>query len=108
MGSLRDKLTPLQNDLLEAFFRHERGFFLTGGAALAGFHLHHRETSDLDFFTTESEAFERGHHALHTAASEVGAQLAVRQEVPGFRRFVATRGSEGVVVDLRAAAPPSS
>ncbi|HET7293401.1 MAG TPA: hypothetical protein VFM88_13330 [Vicinamibacteria bacterium] len=34
MASSRDRLTPLQNDLLDAFFRHERGFFLTGGAAL--------------------------------------------------------------------------
>lgn len=100
MASSRDKLTPLQNELLDAFFRHERGFFLTGGAALAGFHLHHRETSDLDFFTTEAEAFERGSHALRSAAREVDAELAVRQDVPGFRRFVATRADEGVVVDL--------
>ena len=33
------KLTALQRDVLEAFFQRERGFFLTGGAALAGFHL---------------------------------------------------------------------
>jgi hypothetical protein len=37
--------------LLFSFFERERGFFLTGGAALAGFYLHHRETTDLDFFT---------------------------------------------------------
>jgi predicted nucleotidyltransferase component of viral defense system len=100
LGSSRDRLTAIQNDLLDAFFRHESGFFLTGGGALAGFHLHHRETSDLDFFTTDAEAFERGGHALRSAAAEAGASLAVRQDAPGFRRFVATRGDEGVVVDL--------
>jgi hypothetical protein len=100
LGSSRDKLTPLQNELLDAFFGRERGFFLTGGAALAGFHLHHRETSDLDFFTTEADAFERGRHALRSAAADVGAELVVRQDVAGFCRFVATRGNEGVVVDL--------
>jgi nucleotidyltransferase AbiEii toxin of type IV toxin-antitoxin system len=38
------KLTTLQKDFLNAFFGREDRFFLTGGAALAGFHLGHRET----------------------------------------------------------------
>jgi hypothetical protein len=33
--SSADKLTPLPRELLAAFFEHERGCFLTGGAALA-------------------------------------------------------------------------
>lgn len=45
------KLTDLQREVLDAFFQRERGFFLTGGAALAGFHLGHRTTDDLDLFT---------------------------------------------------------
>lgn len=32
-----NRLTPLQRDLLEAFFAREQRLFLTGGAALAGF-----------------------------------------------------------------------
>lgn len=100
MESFRSRLTQLQRELLEAFFRHEREFFLTGGGALAGFYLGHRETSDLDFFTTEAAAFERGSHALRTAAADVGGALASRQGAPGFRRYFVSRGSEGVVVDL--------
>jgi len=38
-SSAPSKLTALQRDVLDAFFQRERGFFLTGGAALAGFHL---------------------------------------------------------------------
>lgn len=98
--SSADKLTPLQRELLSAFFEHERGFFLTGRAALAGFYLHHRETDDLDLFTHQSEAFERGAHALRAAAERVSGQLGVRQDSPGFRRYVVTRGHEAVVVDL--------
>lgn len=45
------KLSALQRDFLQAFFARESRFFLTGGAALAGFHLGHRETHDLDLFT---------------------------------------------------------
>lgn len=95
-----DRLTRLQRELLSAFFAHERGFFLTGGAALAGFYLHHRETDDLDLFTHEGEAFERGAHALRAAAERVSGQLGIRQDSPGFRRYVVTRGDEAVVVDL--------
>jgi hypothetical protein len=47
------KLSALQKDFLNAFFTREDRFFLTGGAALAGFHLGHRETDDLDLFTQE-------------------------------------------------------
>ena len=58
--------------MLAAFFEHESRFFLTGGAALAGFHLHHRETKDLDLFTTD-DLIEQGVAALGTAARSVGA-----------------------------------
>jgi predicted nucleotidyltransferase component of viral defense system len=98
--SSADRLTPLQRELLAGFFQHERGFFLTGGAALAGFYLRHRETDDLDLFTHEAEAFERGAHALRAVADGVGGQLGIRQDSPGFRRCVVTRGNEAVVVDL--------
>src|SRR3954469_945439 len=43
-SSAPSKLTAFQREVLDAFFQRERGFFLTGGAALAGFHLGHRTT----------------------------------------------------------------
>jgi hypothetical protein len=85
---------------VQAFFERERGFFLTGGAALAGFYLGHRETSDLDLFTAEEDAFERGVHALRSATDAVAADLVTKQEAPGFSRYVATRADGAVVVDL--------
>jgi hypothetical protein len=47
------KLGLLQKRFLTAFFSRERRFFLTGGAALSGYHLGHRDTHDLDLFTLE-------------------------------------------------------
>jgi len=44
------RLTAFQLELLDAFFRKTQDFYLTSGAALAGFHLGHRETHDLDLF----------------------------------------------------------
>src|SRR5207237_4664917 len=67
-------LTPLLQQVLEAFFRREHRFFLSGGAALAGFHLAHRRTHDLDLFTT-ADVIEEGEEALALTADELGATV---------------------------------
>ncbi len=52
-------LTPLQSSVLGFLFEEERigelGFFLTGGTALAAFHLHHRISEDLDLFVRRED-----------------------------------------------------
>jgi predicted nucleotidyltransferase component of viral defense system len=93
-------LSALQREVLRAFFARERGFFLTGGAALAGFYLHHRTTDDLDLFTDQAEAFERGRHAMGDVAASCGANLQVRLDAPDFKRYALARGTDVVVVDL--------
>jgi hypothetical protein len=93
-------LTALQRDVLVAFFARERGFFLTGGAALVGFYLHHRPTDDLDLFTDRQDSFERGRHAVGAVAASLGARIDVRMDAPDFKRYALTRGSDLVVVDL--------
>jgi hypothetical protein len=99
-ASNRGDLAPLQREVLRAFHRVEQGFFLTGGAALAGYHLHHRTTSGLDLFTLDPAAFERGQHALAEVAVALGAEIETRQDAPGFHRAILSRGDDAVVVDL--------
>lgn len=94
------KLTPLQSAVLDAFFGAEREFFLSGGGALVGFHLLHRETTDLDLFTTSAEAFERARVVLPNVISHMGGALTIRQDAPGFRRAVVQQGEDELVVDL--------
>ncbi|MDH4186175.1 MAG: nucleotidyl transferase AbiEii/AbiGii toxin family protein [Nitrospira sp.] len=51
-------LTPLQSRVLTSLFQRglgERGFYLTGGTALAEFYLRHRYSDDLDFFTRKQD-----------------------------------------------------
>src|SRR5689334_5959864 len=92
-------LAPLQLEVLRAFFAREREFFLTGGGALAGFHLHHRTTDDLDLFTTSEPAFERSRHVLFAVAATLSATLEIKQDAPGFRRYALSRGSDVVITD---------
>lgn len=92
-------LDKFQMEVLTAFFELEQGFFLTGGAALAGFHLGHRPTKDLDLFTAE-DRFEEGISALHAVAERLGATIDEVRTAATFRRFLLCRGNDTVVVDL--------
>lgn len=98
-SSPASRLDRLQREILEAFFRREQGFFLTGGAALVGFHLGHRQTRDLDLFTVEADLGE-GVRALRASAEASGAEIESVRTSPDFRRFLLRRGEEAVVVDL--------
>jgi hypothetical protein len=99
VGQPSSRLTRLQSDVLAAFFRREQRFYLTGGGALAGYHLGHRETHDLDLFTL-LPAMDDGLRALRDSAAELGATLEEVQTAPEFRRLLLSRGDESVVVDL--------
>lgn len=96
---MTDALNPFQRELLEAFFHRASAFYLTGGAALAGFYLEHRRTNDLDLFTTE-DALESGERALEEAAHELGATVERLQTTPDFRRRLVRRSDAALVVDL--------
>jgi hypothetical protein len=98
-GSILSRLDSLQQKVLHAFFEHESRFFLTGGAALAGFHLQHRTTKDLDLFTVE-DRLEEGAAALAAVARELGGSLESLVVYVDFRRYLLRRGSSSVVVEL--------
>ena len=95
----KSALNNLQNDFLEAFFKRENRFFLSGGAALVGFYFGHRETHDLDLFTLENE-IENGFRLVNEVAKELNASVESIQTSPDFRRLLVKRESEAIVVDL--------
>jgi Nucleotidyl transferase AbiEii toxin, Type IV TA system len=93
------KLSPLQLEFLRAFFQREHRFFLTGGAALVGFHLGHRDTHDLDLFTLE-DVMTEGFAAVSEVAQQLGASIESLQTSPDFRRLLLRREAEAIVIDL--------
>jgi hypothetical protein len=96
---VKSKLSPFQREILEGFFKRQKDFFLTGGAALAGYHLGHRVTEDLDLFT-QSKLLDEGESSLQETAREIGASVESLRTAPDFRRRLVRRGDEAVVVDL--------
>jgi hypothetical protein len=95
------RLTQLQRDVLHAFFSNEKRFFLTGGAALAGFYLGHRVTDDLDLFTEEqATALQDARRTLEEIARSFGATIEPLADTPGFKRLLLRREGEQIKIDL--------
>src|SRR5688572_26085479 len=94
-----DRLDPFQREVLESFLRLAPDFYLTGGAALAGYHLGHRTTHHLDLFVFE-DRLEEGASALRAVARRLDAQVESLRTAPHFRRYLLRRGPDAVVVDL--------
>ncbi len=93
-------LDTLQRRILEALADFEPRWTLVGGGALAGFHLHHRTTRDLDLFW-------RGLDALGRIGSECaqrlrgrGFEVATLQNGLTFSRLKVGDGLTATVLDL--------
>jgi len=95
-----DKLSALQWRILFILAELRPPFTLTGGAALAGIHLRHRETRDLDLFWRE-------HPELGDLVTRVGEMLRAAdlevstvQEATTFHRLRVADTREICLVDL--------
>ena len=101
------KLSALQVEVLAALARVP-GWVLTGGAALAGWHLAHRETRDLDlFFRGLREHEPLTIAALERALGESGVRTTPEVRSVAFVRYLLTKGAEQVVLDLVAEPVPA-
>jgi len=92
-------LDSFQEEVLEAFFARESGFFLTGGAALAGYHIHHRATESLQFCTVEDRA-RVGEATLLEVASDIGAKIQRIEAPETDGKFLLRRGDDSLVVSI--------
>ena len=90
-------LTPLQRTVLDAVFAEEvlaRSFYLTGGTALAAFHLFHRYSDDLDLFTND-ESFDLVWPTVQRLAGALS--LTVESRTP---QYIRLRHPAGLRIDV--------
>jgi len=98
-------LTPLQRDFLFRFFAQPASapFVLTGGTALAAFHLQHRISDDIDLFAVApigddelqySEVLEQGFQAAIDVGMMIEAQVERRVPSAHFHQVFLTRREE--------------
>ena len=95
-------LNDLEVDVLEAFFSLDESaaFVLTGGAALAEYHLHHRLSHDLDLFTLDEEAFASAGHKLSELARKINARVRPLRSLVTLNQAMVEREGIEVKVDL--------
>ena len=88
-----------QEEVLDAFFSRESGFFLTGGAALAGYHIHHRPIESLELCTVEDRV-RVGEAALLEVAGDIGAKIQRLEAPEAYGKFLLRRGDDSLVVNI--------
>lgn len=99
------RLDALQIRILSALAGMRPRWTLSGGAALAGVHLGHRETRDLDLFW-------HGHETLPDTRAPVdilrrhGLVVDILQRTPAFLRLRVQEGESTTIVDLIAEPVP--
>lgn len=99
---MKNPLTKLQQETLKNFFAQPvaKSYFLTGGTALSGFYLYHRESIDLDLFTFDPIELEPIRQVLETIANTAGLSLEHRVATEGYHKFFLTGKNEELKIDL--------
>jgi len=92
-------LSQVQEEVLGKFFARQSGFFLTGSAALAGYHIRHRATRSLRLCTTEDRVRE-GEATLLEVAGDMGAKIQRLEAPEAYGKFLLRHGDDSLIVDL--------
>lgn len=97
---MESRLGALQADVLQALAGMDPRWTLTGGGALVGFHLGHRETRDLDLFFHGESLLGDIPAVVEGRLRSRGMEISTLRTAPSFRRLEARRGAESVLIDL--------
>lgn len=101
------RLTELQQRVLVTLAGMQPAWTLTGGAALAGVHLGHRTTRDLDLFWHGADSLAGLHDDVERRLAATGMQVDTLQTSPAFRQLRVSDGRAAIVVDLVADRVPT-
>lgn len=84
-GHISEKasLAPLRETLLHIFSQCEKGLWLVGGTALAGYYAEHRRSDDLDLFAVDPMVHREAALAVKSLKGK-GAQLSNERTTPNF------------------------
>jgi hypothetical protein len=95
-------LSPAQRMAIESFARlpDQERFYLTGGAALSEFYLHHRLSRDLNFFTTEQGLIQPFCRTLEVHFHQEGWQVRTIRSLACFAEVQLQRPGETEVLRL--------
>lgn len=94
------RLSDLQDRILRVTRSVEPPWSLTGGGALAGFHLRHRATRDLDLFWHGLPALGELAREIEQRLRNDGLDVSTITRAPSFHRFNVTSADDSCLIDL--------
>lgn len=97
---MKSQLSSLQTQILAVLASDAQAWTLTGGGALAGFHLGHRRTDDLDLFFHGQRLLDREPREISQQLEQAKMTVETLQTSPAFVRLSVTDNGQRVVVDL--------
>lgn len=100
-------ITPVQEAILRHFVQatDRDHFYLTGGTALAYFYLKHRQSNDLDFFTSVPELVVPFSYHLEGVLKDKGMALERRRATHSFVEFFVQSEIGNTVIQLAQDSP---
>ena len=95
-------ISKVQESVLRRFsgVPESGSFYLTGGTALAHFYLKHRQSNDLDFFTTVEEMIDPFGRRLEETLRSDGMEVERKRGFRSFVELLAKEGGEQTVIQL--------
>lgn len=95
-------INSVQEKILESFggVKDSDQFYLTGGTALAYFYLKHRQSNDLDFFTSVEEIIDPFSHQLETHLAAVGFECTRQRAFHSFVELIVSLKGETTLIHL--------
>lgn len=100
------RLYALQDEVLALIFRHQLGFYLSGGTALSRGYFHHRYSDDLDLFLHDTNLFGDALRVIGMDLERRFPNLSTEVEARDFRRFRIVVGADVLKVDFVADRTP--
>lgn len=95
-----NKLYPFQDEILQIIADVKNDFYLTGGAALGRFYLHHRFSDDLDFFLNQSTDFTTQVDRIVKALKQQNVRLSFGIKSADFVRILLQKKDVSLKIDF--------
>lgn len=95
-------INSVQEKILQSFgeVKDSEQFYLTGGTALAYFYLKHRQSNDLDFFTSTEEIMAPFSHQLEKHLASKGFECKRQRSFHSFVELIVSLRGEATLIHL--------
>lgn len=106
-GKEKGPLTELQQEIINTLksIEEAKEFYFTGGSALAAYHLHHRLSEDMDFFTPTEDLIQLVSKKLKVELEKKGIDVNLIRSFKSFTEMIAKRGEESMKVQFALDSP---